>query len=631
MSTWSHVPDAPVHEKRVPLLVPFLVVVIPMAAQLRLYAWPSGDQLACAVVVGVLLVAMRVWPPGLPLYVLAASAAIVGVLGFDFGWHVAVVTVVPAGFWAIATGSTDPPYRWVPEGRLFRFSLVPLVVNALLQYRTFGLAWPQRSVALACLLALPVVLAPRVADRAITAVEHLLAPVTRPLAGVSAFLGRAGHAIGEAIGTVLMVPVAVVVSIAWAFQRLVRYDPLRPLGAEGTRWVRRSGSDPEPRRLFSGTARIGLRPDGDPLRRLAAGLLSVAVIGGAIALLAFPDGRNSALSTAAGQIPFVRTTCGSGPDPAMENDPGWPDVLCETGDFSFNGRFDAVSTYTMADYESENVNVTDGVRKVWRAPDCGDCRRVSMWMFGGSAAFGWWQSDDYTIASQLAQKAWEEDAVALDIEVRAMPGWVIGQEVRTFGNLSVTEGQELPDVAMFYDGGNDLHRQNYRNDVGRGADGSETSYAEEELDELLRDGPFPWRPGEVNLNDDDDRGERLGPRALADVAMDRYLRGVELGERLAEAAGVEALFVWQPLLPSAGVQAGNPDALPADQFEHWEAMLDVALPRLPDEVLDLSDVLDDVDGPVFKDLFHHNVEASGIIADALYDEYGEQFRELADG
>ncbi|MCZ7629287.1 MAG: hypothetical protein M5U19_09565 [Microthrixaceae bacterium] len=184
---------------------------------------------------------------------------------------------------------------------------------------------------------------------------------------------------------------------------------------------------------------------------------------------------------------------------------------------------------------------------------------------------------------------------------------------------------------MFYDGGNELERQRFRNDEGRGADESPTSYAEDEVDLLLSEGPFPWYAGELLDGGGSNRGSRLPGGQVARHAMNRYLRDLELARRSAASVGVEPVFVWQPLLVSAGPQAGNPGALTDEQWRFWEEMLDEARPMIPDDVVDLADVLDGFEEPVFKDLFHHNVEGSAVIAAALLDELRPTLRMLADG
>lgn len=613
-----------------PIALPWLLAVVPLRGVLETFGFGDRTLLFVAVVLGVTAVALRIWPPGLPGFVVLATFALGTVTTHDLGWHLGVVAVIPLGFWMIALGSSDPPYRWVPDGRLFRPCLVAVAASAALMVIQDELWTAQRLVTVACVMAVVVVALPGYVDRVMCAVERHMGFLGVWSAGVGRVLSTLGHGLGRAAGVAVMVPVAAVVMVSWAFQRLVGFDPLGAPASGAGRWVRRAGGDPEPHRMFSGSTSIPATARGTAIRRTAAGALTAVTVLAVLAVT-LPTVRHAieSLNDSLGRpVPFVERRCVNEPDPAMQDDPGWPRTLCDTAEYSVNGRFSAVTTYTMADHESATVNVRGGVRETWRAPEC-ECRRVRMWMFGGSAAFGWWQRDDLTIASQLAKLAWDE-GVALDVELRANPGWVLGQEQRLFTQLSVTE-ERLPDLALFYDGGNELERQRFRNDEGRGADESPTSYAEDEVDLLLSEGPFPWYAGELLDGGGSNRGSRLPGGQVARHAMNRYLRDLELARRSAASVGVEPVFVWQPLLVSAGPQAGNPGALTDEQWRFWEEMLDEARPMIPDDVVDLADVLDGFEEPVFKDLFHHNVEGSAVIAAALLDELRPTLRMLADG
>ena len=158
---------------------------------------------------------------------------------------------------------------------------------------------------------------------------------------------------------------------------------------------------------------------------------------------------------------------------------------------------------------------------------------------------------------------------------------------------------------MFYDGGNDLNKQKDRNQEGRGTDESEVSFAENEINDVLLNGPFVWgleRPPATSVPGTD----QVSPTQVARHAMNRYRRGIDLGSRFAEVVGVTPIFIWQPLVPSAPPSAANPDAVVQEDLTFWAEMMPAALEQLPDEVINLADALDNVDRPVFKDLWHTN-------------------------
>ena len=281
--------------------------------------------------------------------------------------------------------------------------------------------------------------------------------------------------------------------------------------------------------------------------------------------------------------------------------------------------------YRWQDFDGRFVNIRGGVRSSWRPPEC-DCRRIRVWWFGGSAGWGWNQHDEHTIPSQIAKAAWGR-GIALDIENRAMPGWTLGQGVRTFAQLITTE--RLPDVVMFYDGGNDVANQLTRNAEGRGADESQSSYAEVEVGDLLSD-PMGKRDHRFGVPRSAPPNTPIeSAAAVGGHAMNRYRRDVRLARLIADGLGIGAAFVWQPLLPTSPRSAGGPDALPEANRRVWNGALDAALAELPQEVINLADALDDVGRPVYKDIFHTNEYGAKIVAEDLFGRTQPLFEELA--
>ena len=437
---------------------------------------------------------------------------------------------------------------------------------------------------------------------------------------------RIGRPLGAVVGCLAMLPAAILACATWIGQRFVVFEPLAPPAWAGTRWVLRDVPDPVPSRAYSGAPIPDPRGFGRTAHRFAASAVTTALVAG----IGFAGSR--AIEVAPDKTPaapveevVLARGCGSGPDPAMDGQPGWPQVGCDTTEFSARGKFDAATTYAFRDFASETVNQIDGIRAGWTPPLCA-CRRVRVWWFGGSAGWGWYQRDEFSLPSQLAKAAWD-DGIALEVTNFAVPGHVLGQEVRRFAQLTTTD--PAPDFAMFYDGGNDLNRQRDRNDEGRGADESETSFAEVQVDDVLSNGPFAWGMEGDRRDSQWATGDRIGFEDVARHAMSRYRRSLRLGQNFSRAADVTPIFVWQPLAPSAPVAAANPDVLSSEDRAGWAEMLSVAKRRLPAEVIDLSDALDGVDGPVFKDVWHTNEHAADIVAKELWTAVRPQLSKVA--
>gem|GEM_PF-1844511 len=615
--------------RSVAALVGWLAAVVPFARQLDLQGYDGstivpvlaggGAALALAVLVGGSVPSALAVAGGTAVTVLSRTEVPLAARALFVGLSTA---------WAVATGLVALPSSIRHRARP---GLVPLVAATVVLALRPGIVWPTALVAAAAAVAAPgVVVARRAVPIAEPAVdgppEGDVVPATaarvrggrrralteRLARSPLGALHRGARRVGRALGAVAMVPGSVIVTLLWAGRRLVRYDP-EPRSDPTTTWRARTDLDTTPAHLFT---KVRL-PQGRPLARRVHHGVALLVS----ALLAVTPGI---VDTFRGRIEPPSTGGGGDfcnperlpPDPAMDGQAGWPELGCEIGEYSLAGRFDAIASYRFEDYDGEHLDVRDGVRDTWRPPDC-DCPRLRVWWFGGSFAWGWNQRDDFTPASQLAKAAWA-DGIALDIENRAVPGWTLGQEARTFAHLTTTEA--LPDLVVFVDGGNDVNLQRERNRQGRGADESETSFAEVEMDDLLANGPRRDGPDAAAARPPTrwPRPGSVDDGAVGRHAAARYRRNVAMARRLADHLGVPALFAWQPVLPAAPRSVGNPDALGDDAWPGWVAALDAARSQLPAEVIDLSDSLDRPGRIVYRDPFHVNEHGADLVARELY-------------
>ena len=443
------------------------------------------------------------------------------------------------------------------------------------------------------------------------------------------FMGRIGHPIGLVLGTLAMIPASVVVAVVWAGQRIVGFDPLDAPAGRNSRWVFREGADPVPRQAYSGT-----QPDdpGGAIRvahRLAATMASFALVIGvvtAVDRVAFST-TGSGSAAGPGPAPSARErSCVDADAPAMSGQQGWTQLSCDMTAFATKANFDAVSVYTLADHASSTVNERDGVRRTWQPPAC-TCRRVRVWWFGGSAGWGWGQRDEFTLPSQLAKDAWAH-GLALEISNYAMPGWTLGQQARRFAQLTMTQtgasagastanAPTPPDLAVFYGGVDDLDRQRVRNQQGRGADESQTSNAEVEIDDVLANGPFAWGREHPERESLWPTGTRVSVDRLGHHSMMRYGRDVKLATMYAKASGTAPVFLWQPTALDAPSDAVPPSAINSADRSTWTTLLGAGRIERPTGVVDLSGVFDGVRRPVFVDLQHTNEYGAQRIAAAI--------------
>lgn len=448
---------------------------------------------------------------------------------------------------------------------------------------------------------------------------------------VVALAERVGGAIAAVVRTVLMVPVAFFLSILWACQRIVRFDPLEPPTGAATRWVERDNPDRWPDRLYAHVRAADVDRTSVKVRRVAfrataAVVIVVLAVGGLLRLVGpaeLPPLELAANAQAVVEVGHASDVIGEDPD--------WAEVVTEHNVFVRHPRFDPVTTFSYEDLSGRWLNVSDGVRSTWRPPPC-ECRRLRVWVFGGSTAFGFPQKDDHSIPSELARVAWER-GLALDIENRAMPGFSSGQEARQFADLLVSS--DPPYVAVFLDGANDVTQQQQRAVAGGGRDESDTIEATAErrveaafsvndvvegVDRLAGWGRESAAAGEEPIPP---------PREIGEHAGNRYRRNAELVSRLAASAGVAVVRFWQPTAADVGPELAAPGVLTGASREVMSTTYAGAFSRVPDDVVDLRNVLDAAPRPVFLDVTHVSDTGASIIGRKMFEHMEPLLTELA--
>lgn len=524
-------------------------------------------------------------------------------LGPGFPLSSSLMAVVWTTVWAVALGFVPPALR--PRRSLW--ATVPFLIVADVALATGQqVRWAGLAAAGAVAVGAVAWVRPRRSDELIDSVQASLeravlgraAPLRRVLAANGRFLDRIGRPLGRALGAVVTLPSAVLVTLAWGAHRGAGLDVLAPPTVPTSRWVERPGVDPNPAHLAAGAGPVDPRGAEPTIRRGLAGSLVVVLVAAVVAAVVVPTFSGESDQGCA--------------DPRKEDNNGWARIACETDEFVKHGEFDAATAYTFADYDGRYVTVDGGRRVTWRPPPCA-CRRYTVWWFGGSAAWGWAQRNEFTLPSQVAKAAWR-DGVALDVQNYAMPGWVLGQEVRRFADL-VADGAELPDLVVFYDGGNDLNGQKDRSKFGRGSDDSAFTFAEAELDSVLANGPFAPTPADgvaIPLTNGTDF------TGVARRALRRYSGDVRFGQRFAASLGVESLFAWQPLSGAVASSVAAVGGVDPNDARAWREMLPVARRSLPSDVLDLSESLDGAGRVVLLDLFHTNEYGADLVARAMW-------------
>lgn len=540
------------------------------------------------------------------------------------------LVVVSIGLWTVVLPSPAPVDPRIPRGARM-LAGVPLVAAAVLLLLTTGI----QAAVIATGVAFGLLVLGRFVPKPFEAIGARLVPVERGAVAVRSVHRRAmtavRPAIGRTIGAITMLPAAVVVAVVWLVHRIVRFDQLAAPVRPDTEWVVREGLEPAVDKTYVAGRVSDPRAAMRAFQRLAVSVLLAALVAVPVAFIVWEPKAESSGSEEQAEAPVTSSDTDVCDDlevsPVLRGQDGGDDLACEQRSFVSRMRFDALTVYDYPPFEGEWVNQQDGKRRTWTPPDCGQCRRITVWWFGGSAAWGWNQRDEYSLPSQLARLAAKRGYV-LDVVNYAMPAWVLGQEVREFQSLLLDETP--PDLVVFYDGGNELNRQKERNGSGRGTDESPTSWFEAELSDIMWNGLPSDGDGPSAHDKFWDEEDPISPTEVARHAVNRYLRDVEVGKRVGAQVGLEPVFVWQPLMFTAPRSAGYRSRIEAIDRPIWREMAPAAVERLPRDIVDLSDALDDVDRKVFDDFYHHNEVGARAVAAKLLDRLEPRLEAIID-
>lgn len=272
---------------------------------------------------------------------------------------------------------------------------------------------------------------------------------------------------------------------------------------------------------------------------------------------------------------------------------------------------DGAVGWHLADHEDRYVNIEDSTRRSWAPPD----PELTVWMFGGSAAFGIGQRDEHTIPSELARAA-ARDGIGIRVVNFGTPGYMVWQEASLL-RIELSRRAD-PDLVVLYHGANDLLEVDRRAFEGAQPLDAPGSIFEDE-DRRFRPAP---------------KGPRVTDPAVIAAAEIRVLRTqTAAAQQTVDAAGVPLVTAWQPSLWSMPSTAWTPEMVDAahTSIEHLKLMRDleaVVVPALGPHLVDLRHSFHDAGRPTFFDVVHTNEAGARIVAEDLYAAVRSQLREL---
>lgn len=451
---------------------------------------------------------------------------------------------------------------------------------------------------------------------------------------ISRGASRAGTGLAKFLGWLAF---GLIVLPAWAWTRLRRQHPLDhgPRAA----WSPVAGTDNAPTAMGSATPGLAERR---PLWRSIAWCLEVVFLIAAVNYGAGwtydrvsgrtgPDSVAEALgSPMAGIITDPRID-----SPAMAAYPWRSDYFADLQ--RTEGGYWPFTEFRPEPFSSPYINLEDWTRRSYQAPGPVGTRPL-VWMFGGSTTFGEGQRDEQTIASWLVRLS-EAESVPIQVANYGQRGWTHFQEMILFEQRLALDSP--PDVAIFYDGANEITAQALLNEAVPSntlvlqfaerltgatvatqflqqdptpfplSDQLWHAYSQHSLAHKLVRAFAPTVAGaqESDRNDLINTGAATaGEGTSTDYTLtvqdgidagQVYERGKRITQGIADAQGIPTFFFWQPLR-----SVGEPQ--------------ERATAELSASTIDISDALDD-HRPVYIDGGHTNEEGARLVAEAIWE------------
>lgn len=263
------------------------------------------------------------------------------------------------------------------------------------------------------------------------------------------------------------------------------------------------------------------------------------------------------------------------------------------------------------------LTTVDGVRGTWAAPPTTACAApVRVWFFGGSAMWGVGQRDDHTIPSYVAKAAYA-DGIALEIENRAFPGDVAWQELWRL-RIALANTDRPPQVVVTYDGFNDMRAVEWAYRAGLDVDGELRAMHDQRMLQVvnqLRVDEFPAE-GPLRVPDVDIDARRPDEAEIVRAGIAQYTAAIEIETRMLEDLGIAFVPSLQPVLATRSpLVRGDP---PTNRLAQRRAQAQRR--AAPDNVVDLTDAVDDEDRPVYIDDVHTDERGARAVGERLWSE-----------
>jgi hypothetical protein len=272
------------------------------------------------------------------------------------------------------------------------------------------------------------------------------------------------------------------------------------------------------------------------------------------------------------------------------------------------------------------INIDSLGRRATYDPTPVDEPVTDIWMFGGSAMWGYLVRDRYTIPSLVAEDLQRRGLGGVRVHNLAQSTFNLTQEVNSL-ILELRAGR-VPDLVVFLDGNNEVAPAFQSREVGM-------ILNQERLTTRLNASP----PGFLTvLATKLQLVQRLTPSPSPPEGLDdaplcaeiawQYANLTDVARGLGSSYGFASRFYWQPMLAISGKPRTEWEESVSDS-EAWGSLVSQCTAAVDDSMQargygdyrSLGALFDSVSGPVFIDDFGHMTEDSNhLVAKAIVDD-----------
>jgi hypothetical protein len=308
--------------------------------------------------------------------------------------------------------------------------------------------------------------------------------------------------------------------------------------------------------------------------------------------------------------------------------------------------------YVMRGMKSVFINIDDnGIRATWnpRPRASSVVRPIRIFMFGGSTTFGDNARDDYTIPSLLSKHLAAEMTTPVEVTNFGQEGYANTQEALLLGS-QVRMGN-IPDIAIFYDGANEvgtafenhaagglydegtfsqlnLLRPEHRFKLSAYSVYSLLRYSEVGITATLfaeKLAPYWWRGFRTRLANYRRSQSSSATERLADSVASTYLFNISAVESLTKRYRIRGVFFWQPVLFEKERLSSFERSVEEEQertFPGYESFFIQTYRRLrtlnsEEHVVDLSRVFTGLGESYYTDIAHTIEAGNEVVVKAM--------------